>query len=407
MKYSILFMIGRRSELRMVVRYKMHRIFYNLGYNVDKEKWNKDTQRCKRNTTHGEKKIPATRINAAIQHYEDEVTRIAESYKTDPTIETFKSAISQALRKAEEALPQTDNFFTIYDQFIEEENVHSHWTRPMFIKMRTIKTHLIDYDPTLTFDKINLQWMDNYCTYLQSLNFRTSYTKKLIDTTKIFLKWAMSRGYLNDHTFLGYRCKLKEVRKRVIYLTWDELMTVYHHDFSGKEHLARVRDIFCFSCFTSLRYSDVKKLKKTDIVNGIIYVTTQKTSDSLEIELNDYSSTILARYADNDSDMALPVISNVKMNKYLKEMAKECDLTTPITETYYEGATRKDIVSPKWQLITTHCGRRTFICNALMMGIPPNIVMKWTGHSDYKSMQPYIDIADSAKRSAMSLFNKQ
>lgn len=398
-------MLGRRSELRMVVRYKMHRLFYNIGYNIDKDKWNKETQRCKRNTTHGEKKIPATRINAAIQHYEDEVTRIAERYKSDPTIETFKTAINQALRKNEEEAPRKDDFFAIYDQFIEEEKAHSHWTRPMFIKMRTIKKHLMDYDPGLSFTKINLQWMDSYCNYLQSLNFRTSYTKKLIDTTKIFLKWAMSRGYLKDHTYIGYRCKLKEVRKRVIYLTWDELMKVYHHDFKDKEYLARVRDTFCFSCFTSLRYSDVKKLKKTDIINGIIYVTTQKTNDSLAIELNDYSSAILTRYADNGLEMALPVISNVKMNKYLKEMAKECELNTPITETYYEGTTRKDIVSPKWQLITTHCGRRTFICNALMMGIPPNIVMKWTGHSDYKSMQPYIDIADSAKRSAMSRFN--
>lgn len=47
------------------------------------------------------------------------------------------------------------------------------------------------------------------------------------------------------------------------------------------------------------------------------------------------------------------------------------------------------------------------ICNALMMDIPPSIVMKWTRHSDYKSMQSYIDITDSAKRNAMSFLNKQ
>ena len=47
----------------------------------------------------------------------------------------------------------------------------------------------------------------------------------------------------------------------------------------------------------------------------------------------------------------------------------------------------------KWEMIGSHVSRRTFVCNALMLGISPNIVMKWTGHSDYKSMRPYIDIS--------------
>ena len=54
-----------------------------------------------------------------------------------------------------------------------------------------------------------------------------------------------------------------------------------------------------------------------------------------------------------------------------------------------------DKVQSKWELVGTHPGRRTFIVNALFLGITPNIVMKWTGHSDYKAMKPYIDIVDS------------
>ena len=55
---------------------------------------------------------------------------------------------------------------------------------------------------------------------------------------------------------------------------------------------------------------------------------------------------------------------------------------------------------------TTHAGRRTFICNALSLGIPANVVMKWTGHSDYKAMKPYIDIADDIKANAMNKFDQ-
>ena len=64
-----------------------------------------------------------------------------------------------------------------------------------------------------------------------------------------------------------------------------------------------------------------------------------------------------------------------------------------------------DEVYEKWKLMTTHVGRKTFICNSLMLGIAPQIVMKWTGHSDYAAMKPYIEIADKAKEDAMSLFD--
>ena len=60
---------------------------------------------------------------------------------------------------------------------------------------------------------------------------------------------------------------------------------------------------------------------------------------------------------------------------------------------------------PKWELVGTHTGRRTFIVNALSMGITPKVVMKWTGHSDYKAMKPYIDIVDSIKASSMAKYD--
>ena len=58
-------------------------------------------------------------------------------------------------------------------------------------------------------------------------------------------------------------------------------------------------------------------------------------------------------------------------------------------------------------MLGTHAGRRTFICNALSMGIPADIVMKWTGHSDYTAMKPYIDIAHSEKSKAMAKFKRK
>jgi len=99
------------------------------------------------------------------------------------------------------------------------------------------------------------------------------------------------------------------------------------------------------------------------------------------------------------------VITNQKMNEYLKELMELAGIDEPIRETTYKGQQRIDTVFPKYALISTHAGRRTFICNALSLGIPPQVVMKWTGHSDYKAMKPYIDIADETKINAMEKFN--
>ena len=104
-------------------------------------------------------------------------------------------------------------------------------------------------------------------------------------------------------------------------------------------------------------------------------MTTVKTSDSLIIELNDHSKAILEKYKDVEfeNDKALPVITNQKMNDYLKELAELAEINELVWQIYYKGNERIDEVTPKYALLGTHAGRRTFICNALALGIPPQV----------------------------------
>lgn len=94
------------------------------------------------------------------------------------------------------------------------------------------------------------------------------------------------------------------------------------------------------------------------------------------------------------------------MNEFLKELGELAEINEPIREVYYKGNLRIDETTPKYALLGTHAGRRTFICNALSLGIPTQVVMKWTRHSDYKAMKPYIDIADDIRANAMDKFNQ-
>ena len=150
------------------------------------------------------------------------------------------------------------------------------------------------------------------------------------------------------------------------------------------------------------------KLKRSDIIADSIRVVTRKTNDALTIDLNNYSRAILEKYKDYryPGDLALPVISNQKMNDYVKILGELCGFNTPIPRSVFKGGKRIEETRPKWELLGTHAGRRTFICYALSQGIPPQVVMKWTGHSDYKAMKPYIDIAESTKAEAMKKFDQ-
>lgn len=95
------------------------------------------------------------------------------------------------------------------------------------------------------------------------------------------------------------------------------------------------------------------------------------------------------------------------MNEYLKELMRIAEIKEPQRIVYFKGNQRYEEVYPKYSLLTTHCGRRTFIVIALYLGIPAEVVMRWTGHSDYKAMKPYIKIIDTLKEQEMNKFNEK
>lgn len=262
----------------------------------------------------------------------------------------------------------------------------------------------------IEFEDFNDKTLSDYLTFLQNKkNLRNVSLSKQLNLLKWFLRWASKKGYHENNRFEIFKPKLKQTSKTVIFLTWEELDKLRNYQLApSQQYLERARDLFLFCCFTGIRYSDLFNLKRSDIKDTYIEITTIKTADNLIIELNVHSRRILEKYkhAHLEGDKALPVISNQKMNDYIKELAELAEIDAPVRETYYRGNKRFDEVLPKYTLLSTHAGRRTFICNALSLGIPAQVVMKWTGHSDYKAMKPYIDVADDIRASAMSKFNQ-
>lgn len=410
-------LITENVPIRMRVNFASKRIEFTTGYRIDSAKWDADKQRVKNGCSNKLKQL-ASEINALLLEYYTEIQSIFKRFEVEdvmPTPKQIKEAfnalhkpVSEEPKPKKEALPC--DFFQVFDDFVEDCGRQNNWTDSTFEKFAAVKNHLTNFREGLTFEFFDERGLNDYVGYLRDVKeMRNTTIGKQLSFLKWFLRWAFKKGVHQNNAYDSYKPKLKSTQKKIIFLTWDELNRLREFKIpSNKQALERVRDVFLFQCFTGLRYSDVFNLRRSDIKGDHIEVTTVKTSDSLIIELNNHSKAILDKYKDVafEDDKVLPVITNQKMNDYLKELAEMARIDEPVRQTYYRGNERIDEVTPKYALLGTHAGRRTFICNALALGIPPQVVMKWTGHSDYKAMKPYIDIADDIKANAMSKFNQ-
>jgi len=408
-------LIVENVPIRMRVNFASKRIEFTTGYRIDAAKWDTDKQRVRNGCTN-KLKQSASEINASLLGYYTEVQEIFKKFEVEeimPTPEQIKEAFN-ALHKPIEEVKQRkstpNDFYKAFDEFVRDCGRQNDWTDSTYEKFAAVKNHLMNFRTELTFDFFDEKGLNDYVTYLRDVReMRNSTIGKQLSFLKWFLRWAFKKGVHQNNAYDSYKPKLKSTQKKIIFLTWEELNKLREFEIpAAKQALDRVRDVFLFQCFTGLRYSDVFNLRRSDIKGDHIEVTTVKTSDSLIIELNNHSKAILDKYKDVafEDDKVLPVITNQKMNDYLKELAELAGIDEPVRQTYYRGNERIDEVTPKYALLGTHAGRRTFICNALALGIPPQVVMKWTGHSDYKAMKPYIDIADDIKANAMSKFNQ-
>ncbi len=403
------------QSLRSGVHRQDHRI-------IAPSKWD-DANSCVKLGTKNSYKQTAGEINRALiklsAKVEEVLTRFELDYHRAPTANEFKEAFDKATgrnlpEEKEEAQQQSPGFFEVFDRFTSEMGATNNWTKATYTKFASIKHHLMNFRPELSLDDFSKSDFAAFVSYLQKEEGQLNTTvAKNVGFVRWFLHWASANGYYSGAAHLQYRPRFNGLDcKEVIFLTWEELQHFLNFEFPpNKPSLPPVRDVFCFCCFTGLRYSDVARLKSSDVkrdaVPPYISIVTKKTTGRLHIELNSFALSILDKYngVGLPGNRALPVLSNVKMNEHLHEAAEIAGINEPVSVISYSGSERKEVVVPKYAVLTTHCGRRTFIVNALRLGIPASVIMEWTGHSDYKAMKPYIKIVDAAKAENMARFD--
>ena len=354
-------LIVENVPIRMRVNFASQRIEFTTGYRIDVAKWDADKQRVKNGCTN-KLKQSASEINTALLAYYTELQEVFKRFEVAdvmPSPAEVKEAFNARHKTNAEAVDNkivsakiASDFYQAFDEFVRVCGRQNDWTHSTFEKFAAVKNHLKTFRAELSFDYFDENGLTEYVRYLrEEREMRNSTICKQLSFLKWFLRWSFKQGLHSNNAYDTFKPKLKDTQKKIIFLTWEEVNKLREFEIpAAKQALSRVRDVFLFQCFTGLRYSDVYNLRRSDIKGDHIEVTTVKTSDSLIIELNKHSKAILEKYqeVEFEHDKALPVITNQKMNEYLKELAELAGINEPVRQTYYKGNERIDEVTPKY-----------------------------------------------------------
>ena len=239
------------------------------------------------------------------------------------------------------------------------------------------KYNISDIDIT----KIDHAFITDYEFWLRSVrNCANNTAVKYLKNFNKIIKLCLANDWLEKNPFANYKSKVKEVER--VYLTEAEIQSIIEKDFKT-ERLSLVRDIFLFSCFTGLAYIDVKNLTKSHISYGIdgekwIFTHRQKTESASKIPILPVTQMIIDKYENHlqciNEDKLLPILSNQKMNAYLKEIAGVCEIEKELT---------------------FHIARHTFATTVtLTNGVPIESVSKMLGHKNLRTTQHYAKVLD-------------
>ncbi len=291
-------------------------------------------------------------------------------------------------------------FIDAFNEFIDQKKINN--AERTSTGYKTVLNFLLDFQEKMNY---NISWNSLDMSFFDKLKYYSfnirglsdNYFSKIIATLKNFMHWATEREYTNSNTYKKFSYSEKE--KEVIFLTVAELMHLLNFEFKN-DRLEKARDIYCFGCFTGLRISDINQLKHDHISDNYIVKKIQKTQQFEKIPLNKFALEILKRYKENPVK-ALPKLSAQKLNKYIKELCEIAGFKNPVTFIEYRAGKAIEVTKPKYELITSHTARKTFITNSVIFGMNIKALKGITGQKKDSTLNKYIKIAEDFKKTEM------
>ncbi len=364
----------------------------STGKFIDVDKWHSEMSKVKGNSEE------ARTINSHLDNLKIKVIQ-AEKILTAKDIQITSETLNNELFGVKERIRTLVPIFEEHNRKIQEL-LGIEYAPGTLERYKTSLKHTVNFIQwkfnlsDINIDKIDHAFITEYEFYLRSVRrCNNNSAVKYVKNFHKIINQCIANGWLVKDPFANYKAKIKEVIRE--FLSEEEIERIMDKKFVS-ERLGLVRDIFVFSCFTGLAYIDVKQLTKNHISFGIdgdkwIFTTRQKTETLSKIPILPIAQKMIDKYENhplsNNENKLLPILSNQKMNAYLKEIADVCGIN-------------KDL--------TFHIARHTFATTVtLSNGVPLETVSKMLGHTNLKTTQHYAKILDTKISNDMQILKQK
>ncbi|AWM34183.1 tyrosine-type recombinase/integrase [Hymenobacter nivis] len=251
---------------------------------------------------------------------------------------------------------------------------------------------------TIDFDTLTSTVGDRWAAYLlNTVDLTDNTINKHLGRLKSFMKWAAKRGY-TENTALD-RVSWARREPDVMALSVAELGALETLPLPVGSRLEKARAWFLLACYTGLRYSDLVSIKPqhvrpaTATLPAHLRLTAKKTRAVVNVPLSAAALGIVNRLLAGElASIKSQPITNPVLNRFLKELGQLAGIDSPVEVIRYRGGVADVATAPKYERLTVHTARRTFVTLNLGKGMSAEFVMKLTGHTSYKSFQRYVNL---------------
>jgi len=376
-----------KSPIYVRFTIKNNRVDLSTSIFVPQDQWDENKQRVMG-------KIPGARVlNERLDKIKTEIQDIYNQLRSSS--EKFDATtIKNRLLNTEES----KGVLFVFDYYLNSilAKLNKGYSMETYKHYKSSRKRLSEFINTqlkksdVPIQSINYKFLDSFDIYIKKdfnnqQNTAWNYHKHL----RRVLNLAVSMDYIDKNPYSKFKVGLDETHREI--LSMEELKRMEDKCIQI-ERLSVVRDIFIFACYTGLSFSDIAKLSRIHLQHGAdgkewIIIDRTKTNNRCRIPILPKAREILERYEDypkiSNKDILLPVLTNQKMNSYLKELGDICDIN---------------------KNITMHIARHTFATSVTLgNGVPIETVSKVLGHTSLKTTQIYAKILDKKISEDMDL----
>jgi integrase len=378
---------NKSSMIYISVVLKTNRIRKSTGLKVISKFWNQDAQKVKNHDA--KDNLPPIELNNALSQIK---TKILKNYAVLRSGDSF--SFSDIRKMVDKVLNGLDSTYLaiLFQNYLNEKIKHNNSSKSTITRYEIVKKHILGFEQyhsrRITADEVNYDFAMEFFNYLNMIKISNSSVKNYFKFIKSVMNWALeAKLHTNNHFSKEISRAVKSFNtnnSHRVALTEEEYRKIEKIELD--DYLAKVRDLFLLQTNACVRFSELANLK---LDGDKLKTISNKNKKTIERPITKSLEELLSRKPLSE------VIIKIDLNKYnegIKEICKKCGIDTLIQTEKNIGSKLKLEEKPKYELISSHSARHTFVSILLQKGATPNEVMEITGHSSYDVLKHYIDL---------------